>query len=292
MTGTDRRWAIIGAVAAVVAAAAFAGPWGVTMLDLEVYRVGGRALLDGVDIYSVRHPGTGLLFTYPVFSAMLLVPFTVLPLAVARVLLTLLSLSALFVIMHLMVRHIRGAPSLAWSVPLSAAAIAAHPVWETFTFGQVNLILTALVLVDVLVMRRRRGVLVGIAAGIKLVPGLFILYFLVTGQRRAALTAAVTTLVTVAAGFAVQPGPAWDFWTRYAFTPDRTGGIAYVANQSFLGVSARLLRDPHPPRALTLILGVAVVLFALAVARQLFRRGEELMAVAVIGIASLLASPV
>jgi alpha-1,2-mannosyltransferase len=208
------------------------------------------------------------------------------------VLLTLISFAALFVIMHLTVRQVRGAPSLAWSVPLSMAAIAAHPVWETFTFGQVNLILIAFVLVDVFVLTRWRGVLVGIAAGIKLVPGLFIVYFLVTGQRRAALTAGVTTLGTLAAGFAVQPGPAWDFWTRYAFTPDRTGGIAYVTNQSILGVSARLLRDPHPPRALTLVLGALVVVFALVVARRLFRRGEEFTAVAVVGIASLLASPV
>lgn len=293
--GTDRRWLIAGVAAAVVAAVALAGPWGVRMLDLDVYRVGGRALLDGVDLYTVTHPGTGLLFTYPVFAAMLFVPLTVLPLAVSRVLLTLLSLVALFVVTHLTVGHVRGTPSLRWSVPLSIAAIAVHPVWETLTFGQVNLILAALVLVDVLALGphgRWRGVLVGIAAGIKLVPGIFIAYYLVTGQRRAAGTAILTTLGTVAAGLAVQPGPAWDFWTSHAFNPDRTGGIAYVTNQSILGVAARLLHDPHPSRVLTLVLGAAVAVAALWLARRLFLGGELLMSVCVVAVASLLASPV
>jgi alpha-1,2-mannosyltransferase len=294
LTGTDRRWAVAGIVAALVAVVAFNAP-GPNMLDLQVYRVGGRAVLDGADLYTVTHPGTGLLFTYPVFAALLFVPFTLLPWIVARVLLTLASLAALFLIVHLTVRQVRGTSSLAWSVPLSVAAIAAHPVWETFTFGQVNLILAALVLIDVLALRsqnRWRGLLVGIAAGIKLVPGIFIVWFLLTGQRRAALVSFLTTVGTVAVGFAVQPGPAWDFWTHHAFNPERTGGIAYVTNQSILGASARLLRDPHPPRALTLALSAVIVVVALWLARRLFLSGDIFMSITVTALGSLLASPV
>lgn len=321
-----------GLIAAAAVLAAFAGPWGARMLDLDVYRIGGDALRSGTDLYAVHETSANLVFTYPVFAALLFVPFAVLPLGVARVLLTLVSLAALFVIMHLTVGYVRrglgpsssAGPSrsadpsgsadpprgprhaasvrsdLAWSVPLSVLAVVAHPVWETLNFGQVNLILTALVLVDVLGTRgRSRGVLVGIATGIKLVPGLFILYFVVTGQRRAALTSAITTLGTVAIGFAVQPEQAWAFWTRHALNPDRTGGIAYVTNQSFLGISARLLREPHPPRAVSLALGAVAVVVALLVARKLYRYGDSedaggarLTAVCVVGVASLLASPV
>jgi alpha-1,2-mannosyltransferase len=268
------------------------------MIDFEVYRVGADALIHGTDIYTVAEPGTGLVFTYPVFAAVAFVPFAVLPAAVGRILLTALSLAALFLIVHLTVRQVcagrTGGRSLAWSVPLSVVAVAVHPVWETLTFAQVNLILTAMVLVDVLSARpgRWRGVLVGIATGIKLVPGIFIVYFLVTGQRRAALTAAVTTLGTIALGFAVQPGPAWDYWTRHALNPDRTGGIAYVTNQSLLGVTARLLRDPHPPRVISLVLGALVVAAALVLARRLARSGQALTAVSVVAVAALLASPV
>jgi len=289
-----------GLVAVAVALVVYQAPWGPRMIDLEVYRVGARALLSGTDIYTVLEPEAKLPFTYPVFAAVLFLPFALLPELGARILLLLLSLAALFLIVNLTVRYVRRATGasmgseLAWSVPLSVAAVAVHPVWETLNFGQVNLILTALTLVDALTGRtgRWRGVLVGIATGIKLVPGIFILYFLVTGQRRAALAAALTTLGTVAAGFVAQPKPAWDFWTDHALNPDRTGGIAYVTNQSFLGVSARLLRDPHPPRLLSLALGAAVLVAALLLARALHRHSQTLLSICVVAVASLLASPV
>jgi alpha-1,2-mannosyltransferase len=300
LTKTDRRWAIVGLFVVAVAFVVYQLPFGPDMIDLEVYRTGARALLSGTDLYTVVGPVDNLPFTYPVFAAVLFVPFALLPWVAARILLLLLSSAALFVIMHLTVRHVRdvtgrtAGSTLAWSVPLSVAAVIVHPVWETLNFGQVNLILTALVLIDVLTARtgRWRGVLVGIAAGIKIVPGVFILYLLVTGQRRAAVTSALTTLGTIAVGFAVQPRAAWEFWTVHALNPDRTGGIAFVTNQSFLGVSARLLRDPHPPRALSLALGVIAVLVALFVARRLQRSGDAFMAVSVVAVASLLASPI
>ncbi|MBX6751919.1 MAG: DUF2029 domain-containing protein [Micromonosporaceae bacterium] len=300
LTPSDRRWAVAGLVALAVALVVYQAPWGPRMIDLDVYRVGAHALLSGTDIYTVAEPEADLPFTYPVFAAVLFVPLALLPELGARILLVLLSLAALFFIVHLTVRYVGRTTGrltgsgLAWSVPLSVAGVAVHPVWETLNFGQVNLILAALVLVDTLTRRpgRWRGVLVGIATGIKLVPGVFILYFLVTGQRRAALTAAVTTLGTIAVGFAVQPRPAWDFWTHHALNPERTGGIAYVTNQSFLGVSARLLRDPHPPRALTVVLGGLVLVAALALARRLHRTEQVLLSICVVAVASLLASPV
>jgi alpha-1,2-mannosyltransferase len=52
------------------------------------------------------------------------------------------------------------------------------------------------------------------------------------------------------------------------------------------------LRDPQPPRALALALAAVVVVVALVLARALYRRGELLMSVSVVGVASLLASPV
>ena len=74
--------------------------------------------------------------------------------------------------------------------------------------------------------------------------------------------------------------------------PDRVGGIAYVTNQSILGVSARLLRDPHPPAGLTLSLSAVAALAALVLAWRLHRRGDELAAICVVAVGSLLASPI
>jgi alpha-1,2-mannosyltransferase len=283
-----------GTLAAAVIVVLFAAPWGSQMLDLEVYRLGASTLLHGGDVYSAVYPGTDLVFTYPIFAAILFVPFAVVPTAMAHAVVIAGSLAALWVIVHLTVREVRGPRNaLMWTVPIALVAITAHPVLQTLLFGQINLVLVALVLTDVLANQGRwRGALVGIATGIKLVPGAFIIYFLVTGQRRAAAVSALTTAATIGLGFAVAPAASWAYWSNYAFNADRVGGIAYVTNQSILGISARVLRDPHPPRALTLGLSAVVIVAAILIARRLYYHGERLAAVGVVAVGALLASPI
>ncbi len=282
---------LLGAVLVV-----FLQPWGPKMIDLDVYRAAASALLHGSDPYSAHGPD-GLPFTYPIFAALVFVPFAVLPTVAARVAITLLSFGALWVICHLTLRQVlpdRSRRQLAvWSVPVAVLAVSTHPVLDTLLFGQVNLVLVAMVLVDMFLVRGRgRGVLVGLATGIKLTPGLFLIYFLVTGQRRAARTAALTAALTVAAGFALRPRGAWAFWTRYVLDPARTGNVTYAGNQSVLAITARLLRRITPPPALTWSLVAIVVVAALVIARRRYRAGDELTAVSVVGVAALLASPI
>jgi alpha-1,2-mannosyltransferase len=172
-------------------------------------------------------------------------------------------------------------------------AVLAHPVLETLLFGQINVVTTTLVIVDLLVVPRgRQGWLVGLATGVKLVSGLFIVYLLITRRFRAAVNATFALIATVAVGFAVAPGQSWSYWTSYMLDPDRVGGIAYVTNQSILGISARLLRNPHPPAGLTLTLSAVVALAALVLAWRRHRRGDELTAICVVAVGSLLASPI
>jgi alpha-1,2-mannosyltransferase len=172
--------------------------------------------------------------------------------------------------------------------------VSAHPVLDTLMFGQVNLILMAMVLVDVLVVvaGRGRGVLTGVATGIKLTPGLFIVYYLVTGQRRAAATATLTSAATVALGFAVRPHSAWAFWTRYVLDPTRPGNVTYAGNQSMLAITARLTRQASPSHALVWGLVAVIVVAALLIARSAHRAGDELTAVSAVAAAALLASPI
>src|SRR6185503_21371042 len=69
-------------------------------------------------------------------------------------------------------------------------ALIFEPVRETITFGQVNTLLLTLVAGDMLlgVARGRRwaGVGIGLATAIKLTPGVFILYLLITRRWRPA----------------------------------------------------------------------------------------------------------
>jgi alpha-1,2-mannosyltransferase len=275
---------------------ALLGPWGPRMLDLDVYRAGAGALLEGSDVYAARESTTGLPFTYPVFAAALFVPFAVLPRLAAQALMLALSLVSLGLVCAVTLRWgLRWEPARvrAWCAPVTLACVAVHPVLDTLLFGQINLILVAMVLADYfLVPRRYRGILIGLATGIKLTPGLFLVHLVATRQYRQAATGALTAGLTVLLGLALQPTRALTYWTTYIFDPARTGNVTYSGNQSLLATTARLTRDAEPSRALTLGLTVAVVLTALVAAAVLNRRGEALMSVCVVAVAALLASPI
>lgn len=299
ITVPQLQWAVtigytVGAFTTILVV--FLQSWAPQMIDLDVYRAGASAVLHGTDPYRVAGPA-GLPFTYPIFAAMVFVPFALLPELAARAALTVASFAALIVICQVSLRQL--APRLSHrqaaliSLPAAVLAVFAHPMLDTLSFGQINLILAAMVLADVfLITGPGRGVLVGLAAGIKLTPGLFIVYYLVTGQRRAALTAASAAGVTVLAGFAVQPHAAWAYWSHYLLDPGRAGGVSYAQNQSILAVTARLLRTAQPPSWLTLSLSAVIVVAAAAIARRTNRAGDELTAVSVIAAAALLASPI
>jgi hypothetical protein len=143
----------------------FLAPWR-PHLDLDVYRLGARMWLSGGDLYGLLPPtiiGNHLPFTYPPVAAVLFTPFTLVPLPVAGVVLTALSVVALVVVPRLTPARV--------AVVLPVALLL-EPVRETLGFGQVNLLLMALVALDCLHRRPRwpRGVLVGLAAAIKLTP--------------------------------------------------------------------------------------------------------------------------
>ena len=89
-------------------------------------------------------------------------------------------------------------------VGLVVGALALEPVWQNLRFGQVNLVLMAAVVVDLTRPERRSsGVLVGLAAGVKLTPLVFVVLLVLVGRRGAAGRATLTFLATVAVGFAL-----------------------------------------------------------------------------------------
>ncbi|OLT20730.1 hypothetical protein BJF78_09190 [Pseudonocardia sp. CNS-139] len=202
-------------------------------IDLEVYRFGVQAWLSGGDMYGPLPETSGhiaLPFIYPPFAALLMVPLAVVPWGVAWVGLLLLSAAALGGTLYLVARRAwpsggrAGALSVAslalplalfvwpgraidFDVPADGPSIGLEPVLQTIEFGQINLLLMALVAADCLVARPRwpRGLLVGIAAAVKLTPAAFVLYFLLRRDYRAAAVAAVTGVAATLVGFAVRP---------------------------------------------------------------------------------------
>lgn len=279
-------------VIAVVVAAATAGALGRGLTDLSVYLHGGRAVLEGQSLDGYADPVTGLPFTYPPFAAIAMAPWALLPGWLAAALWTGASVAALAVVVALVRRHL-GLPTPGWLVALvTAGALALEPVWQNLAFGQINLLLMAAVLVDLLRPERRwSGVLVGIAAGLKLTPLVFVVLLVLVGRRTAAGRAALVFAGSVAAGFVVMPGWAGSYWTDGLLDARRVGPPALAHNQSVYGVLARLLDGP-PPTLVWLVVAVPLAGGVVLVAAGWWRRGDRVLGTCLAALAMLLASPI
>jgi alpha-1,2-mannosyltransferase len=283
-------------------------------IDLEVYRFGIQAWLAGGDMYGTL-PETSdhitLPFIYPPFAAVVLLPLAVAPWVLAWSVLLALSTAALGLTFYVVARRLwpsggRGGALSVASIALPLAllvqpgkaidfsrpappipAFALEPVMQTIEFGQVNLLLMAMVAVDVLVVRPRwpRGVLLGIAAAIKLTPAAFVLYFLLRRDYRSAAIAAVTTALVTGLAFLIAPGPSWRFWLD-----NPAGGVSgspFFTDQNFQAVLVRAAIDGSLKTVLWLVL--SVVLLALAV--PAIRRAPDPLALMATAGVALLASP-
>jgi alpha-1,2-mannosyltransferase len=268
------------------------------LLDLDVYRTGARAWLDGGDLYADLPilAGFTLPFTYPPFAAAVLAPLAMPPLWVASTLLTVLSVVVMAGSAVLMARAL-GAPRQYWSL-LAVAAIPFvllfEPLRSNLAAGQVNAVLLLLVVVDCLALTpsRYRGALVGVAAAVKLTPAAFVLFFVLKRDRRAALNAVLSFALCSGIGFLCAPADSWRFWTEVLYETKRIGGPMFTANQSITGVLARF--DVPPWLHTGLWLGLCAVVVGLAVAgiRKALAEGQTTLALALTALVPLLCSPI
>jgi alpha-1,2-mannosyltransferase len=173
------------------------------------------------------------------------------------------------------------------------AAIWLEPARATLGYGQVDILLAVAVLYDLSLpdASRRKGVAIGLAAGLKLTPAIFAVYLLITGRRRAAATAAAVFAGTVAAGFAVLPaGSAW-FWAARFASPGHVSPVQNPQNQSLFGALARTMHTAHVlPEWLPLAAAVAAAGLALAAGAS--RRGDEALGFSLCAVTGLLVSPI
>jgi len=280
------------AIVLLAAAAALIGASHGQFKDLLVYQYAGDAVLHGRAVYGTRDPVNDLPFTYPPFAAVLAVPLALLPPWLAGVLWTAASTAALAGTV-VVVRRALGRPAPGWLVLLlGAGAFFSEPVWQNATFGQVNTFLMLAVVADVLGPRgRTAGVLVGLAAGVKLTPLVFVVFLALAGRRPDAARAALVFAGTVVVGHLVLPGSTAAYWSDDLLRPSRVGPPALAHNQSVLGVLARLL-DGRPPTLLWLAITVPVCVAVLLVGVACWRAGDRVLGLGVASLAMLLASPV
>lgn len=261
--------------------------------DLSIYREAGARVLAGASPYDFDH--SGYPFVYPPFAALLMAPLGSLGLDTVYWLWTAMSVLCLQGLVWLTLDRVGvHEPARRRRLVLAGtlAALPLSPVIGTLLLGNVNVLLVLLVLVDLLWTRRGyRGVLIGIAAGIKLTPLIFVPYLLLTGRVRAAVIASLSFLGTVGLGFLLLPAPSLSFWGGAFLDSDRTrppGEEAY--GSSVRGVWVNVLPGSWEPG--WMVASVAVAAMGLAVAVWASRRGEELLAIVLCGVTGLLVSPV
>ena len=277
-------------------------------LDFRVYLLGGQSVIDARGELYTRSIPNGenppLMFTYPPFAALLfalLAPFGdslgFLLFRILSYLLTFLAAvwltgwfagrrSALQVLAHPWLR-----PAAVFGFGLLAAL---GPWRETIAFGQINILLFLLILGDNLSPRpgRPTGLLTGIAAGIKLTPLVFGLYYLLRGDWRGLRNMAVGFLATFALGFLVLPRESRTYWGELLPETERIGGPGYVDNLSLRGAIAHIAGPDFPGTGVWLVLAAAALAAVAVLIRRADLAGRPMTALSATALLMLLVSPV
>ncbi|MGI5244644.1 glycosyltransferase 87 family protein [Dactylosporangium sp. CA-139066] len=285
-------WAVVWAF--LLACAAHNG-----FFDLKVYYGAMDYWVNrGGDIYDYLTPGTPYGFTYPPLAAMLMTPMSLIGWNTAIVVSVTMNVLAMVAILTWLLRPIfkRQGWNFWFAMGIAAALAAAfEPVRETVNFGQVNILLLFLVVGDVLVLvrggSRLGGLGIGLATAIKLTPGIFIVYLLVTRRWRAAAVSAATATAATWAAATLAPDASRVFWTDAVWNTDRVGSPTFVSNQALTGLVGRIF-NPDPMKPLWLLL----VLITLAVwywrTRRAIRNKDEVAGLALTGIVGCMVSPI
>ena len=210
--------------------------------DVNVYWWGGHQAARDAAIYA---PQALYHFTYPPFAAVLFGLSADVPVVYLKDAIAAGSIVALVALcwMVLGASGMRRRPEAVFAVV--ALALLSLPVAKTLQLGEVDLIVAALVGVDLLPRRNDgrwwQGIATGLAAGIKLTPLIFVIYLLFTRRVRAAVMAATTFAATIVAGFVLLGSQSRAFWLEGVFlNAHRVGDSANTANQSLSGALARV----------------------------------------------------
>jgi len=213
--------------------------------DFTIYYEAGRAMLEGRDPLEVSR------FVYPPAAALVFAPFALLPYAAAAVLWQLVSFAALVLAAREAARWAAGAgrapgasaragPTVLLWAP---TACVLRLVDSNFANGQVNVVTLLLVVVALRAHGRGRdglaGSILGAAAAVKVLPGIFAVYFL----ARRSWKALGALVASAALCLVILPAPFLGFtrnlasleaWWRANPGPYLTGGSTLLEARPYL----------------------------------------------------------
>jgi alpha-1,2-mannosyltransferase len=282
-------------------------------VDLHVYRIGGLIVRHIRPDYNPHlatplydWPGYSkyqLKFTYPPFAAVVFAVLSFIPWSLLLGLTDVANVGFLVAALwftygglgYRQSRRVRLGATL-----LTAGAVFwIEPVVRTIYVGQVNLALMALIIWDLCQPDTRKsrwwkGAGVGVAAGIKLIPLIFIPYLLLTRKFRQAAVACAVFAATVVIGFVFVPADSSRWWMHGLFFNDagRTGFLGWVGNQSLRGLIARQMGSVAGSGHAWLAAAVVTAVIGVLCAAVLDRKGHPVAGMLTCALTGLLVSPV
>ena len=277
-------------------------PNGANFVDLHVY-VGGAAALDGPGtlysyVYAEQTPDFPLPFTYPPFAALVFYPLSRLPFGLVALCWQLATIAALYGVVRCSQRLLGvTAGSSRTAMLWTAVAIWTEPLRSTFDYGQINVILVFAALWAAYSTRWwLSGLLIGLAAGVKLTPAVTGLYLVGVRRWGAALFAALVFAATVALSIAVIGEQARYYFTDLLGDASRVGPIATSFNQSWRGGLSRILGHDagYGPLVLAAIAATAVLALLAwrALGTDVAAQRDRLGSLLVVQLFGLLISPI
>ncbi|MCV7443510.1 mannosyltransferase [Mycobacterium paraense] len=246
----------------------YLAPNGANFVDLHVY-LGGAAAIDHPGtlysyVYADQTPDFPLPFTYPPFAAVVFYPLHLLPFGPVAFLWQVATMAALYGAVRASQR-IMGVPADAGrrvAMLWTAVTLWIEPLRSTFDYGQVNVLLMLAVLWAVATSRWwLSGLLVGVAAGIKLTPAISGVYLVGVRRWGAAAFSAAVFLATIGVSALVVGDQTGYYFTKLLGDARRVGPIGTSFNQSWRGGISRILGHDagFGPLVLGAIAGTAVL---------------------------------
>ena len=280
-------------------------------VDLAVYRSGGLIVRHIRPLYNphlaaplydwVGYGNLHLPFTYPPFAAIAFAFVSFVPWWLSQQLSVAVDIVALLAALWFTLGGLgyrRDTIRLGATLLGAAAVFWTEPVLRTMYLGQVNLVLMALILWDLCQKdteksRWWKGFGTGVAAGIKLVPLIFIPYLLVARKFRQAAMACAGFAVTVLLGFVILPSDSSKWWFGGLFVQGgRTGFTGWAGNQSLDGIITRLAGSINGAKPAWIVVAIVVGLVGVIAAGLLDRKGYPVPALLMAALTGLLDSPI
>jgi alpha-1,2-mannosyltransferase len=266
-------------------------------LDLMVYRDAVSSLKSGKNFYATTFTQIHLSFTYPPFALIMLSPLAWTQFALTQCLLWTASIAAAIGAVVLAIRDVSVQLTRRWwclAIGWSCISVLAlEPVRSSMDYGQLELILMFLVVADLLLVPQRyRGILIGIAAAVKLTPLVFIINLLAMRDLKSVSRTAASFCGCTALAWALWPVESRNYWFHVILRPGRIGTVAYAGNQSWYAIVNRPPFHGSVTAIVWILFSLATVVVGSFVAWRCVKANRVAAAIVATALIGLLVSPI